>query len=124
MEIDKLRRQLSHLQEELEESLFAVEKSSHAMRQKERESYLVRPIALTMEHNALYAIVLTHPYGFMPSTVYNPSILPQSSINSVPSVIEFPTLLTSLYSLPVLTSLHSPYISMSRRPLKLTPTPR
>ena len=40
-EMDKLRRHVSHLQEELEESLFAVENSSLAMRKKERESLQV-----------------------------------------------------------------------------------
>ena len=41
MEMEKLRRQISHLEEELEESLYSIEKASLAMRQKERESYQV-----------------------------------------------------------------------------------
>lgn len=41
IELDKLRRQVGNLQEELEESMYAVEKSSLAMRKKERESFQV-----------------------------------------------------------------------------------
>jgi hypothetical protein len=84
MEIDKLRRQLSHLQEELEESLFAVEKSSHAMRQKERESYLVRPAALSRKRNTPHHTMLTHPHGLMQNTDYNPSVSQESIICLVP----------------------------------------
>ena len=40
-ELEKLRSQLHQVQEELHESLFTVEKSAHAMRQKEREHYQV-----------------------------------------------------------------------------------
>lgn len=39
--MDKLRRQVGSLQEELEESLYAIEKSSLATRKKERETFQV-----------------------------------------------------------------------------------